>query len=955
MASTSSATQSTVNLSAWADVANGIGALVYLVVNGVRVGEPLYVTAGRWSGQPAQNLTFTFDVPAKVDSMSLEFANDMIDGGNRALYIDSLKVNGVALTPSEAKFYNTWGGIENGSWNIWYNGRLTYDMTNREDIFKPVAGVVKNGTEGADSLVGAGGPDTLNGAGGNDTLVGGDGADSLNGGAGDDVLNGGAGIDTLIGGAGNDKYVIDNAGDVVTELANGGTDTVESSIAATLGTNVEHLTLTGSADINGTGNAIGNLITGNAGSNRLSGGAGVDTLDGGPNASGKIDTLAGGANDDVYIVRNASDVVIENANEGTDEVRASVTYSLAANVERLVITGTSAINGAGNDLGNRITGNSAANLLQGLGGNDTLVGGDGADTLIGGAGSGTLQGDAGADVFRFIKGGGQDTIVDFNAAQGDRIDLIGTGITGLDKLQITTTGTTHVIGLGDGTTVTLTATTAPQASWFQFDPVSGGGSTTPPGGTDGIFTWEGISLPSYWGGRLQTPGAEAALGQIKDTGANTVTVIPQFFMADQFSNDVKLNINPTNPWASESDTFAQVKQGIIDAKADGLKVVLKPHVETDNRVWRAEIAPTNPSLWFDNYRAMMVEYAKVAQAAGADMFVIGTEMKSMTVAQYTSEWNEIIDAVRAVYSGPVTYSSTDSEAAQVQFWDKLDYIGINSYFPMTTSNNPTVDQLIDAWVKKSPIWYTDNIHQGMSTIDYHKSIADKWGKKVIYTEVGYGSYDGANKDPGTGTGSSTVDYQEQVDLYKALYHVMENCGGQWLDGAFLWQFHPFADPTADAGVPQLDFTFQGKPANAVVTEHYSSPAHVTGITRIGTASADKLDGGYHNDTVSGAGGNDTIWGGAGHDMLSGGAGADRFEFGSRSGNDTVSDFDVSVTTEVIAIAKNVNGLELTTFTQLMARTTTVGADSVVDLGSGNSLKLAGVTKAQLTANDFIFI
>jgi hypothetical protein len=380
-------------------------------------------------------------------------------------------------------------------------------------------------------------------------------------------------------------------------------------------------------------------------------------------------------------------------------------------------------------------------------------------------------------------------------------------------------------------------------------------------------------------------------------------------------------------------------------------------VETNNRVWRAEIKPSDPAAWFDNYRKMMVDYAKVAQEAGASMFVIGTEMASMTAPQYTNEWIEIIDAVRAVYSGPLTYAAIDQEATKIQFWDKLDYIGVDAYFPMTSSNTPTVAELVDAWIKPSPIWWTNNLHNGLSTVDFYKTLSEQWGKKVIFTEIGYGSYDGSNKDPGTGVGSNTVDHQEQVDLYNALYQVMENHGGQWLDGAFLWQYHPFAteQEARNAGVSPLDFTTQWKPANAVVTEHYSSPAHTTGITRAGTADANKLDGGYHNDTVSGAGGNDTLWGGAGSDMLSGGTGADRFDFGARSGADTITDFEVAVANEVIAIARNVNGTTLSTFEQLMARTTTVGVDSVIDLGGGHSIKLAGVTKAQLSANDFLFI
>lgn len=395
-----------------------------------------------------------------------------------------------------------------------------------------------------------------------------------------------------------------------------------------------------------------------------------------------------------------------------------------------------------------------------------------------------------------------------------------------------------------------------------------------------IFEWEGITQPSYWGGQAITDTGHKAMDQIAATGASTLTLVPNFFQTNKFSNSVALNLgDPDNPWDNESDTFAQVRQSILDAKARGLNVVLKPHLETDNRVWRAEIDPTDRKAWFDSYKAMMVEYAKVAQEAGAAMICVGTEMDSMINPTkvcsdgktYTRKWAEIIAAVRAVYSGKVTYAATYGTVKDVGFWDKVDYIGVDAYIPSSTVNDPSVDQIVDAWVKPHfNSWIRDTLHGGKSVVDYYKALSEQYGKKVIFTEVGYKSMDGANKDPGVFGGAGTVDLQEQVDCYTALYKVMENYGGQWLAGSFLWSYYSFENPMEQRGVAWTDYTTQWKPANGTVTTHYSSPAHETGLVWNGTAAADKLDGGYHNDTLEGAGGSDILWGGAGHDRLNGG-------------------------------------------------------------------------------------
>ncbi|MCC7464444.1 MAG: putative Ig domain-containing protein, partial [Gammaproteobacteria bacterium] len=273
----------------------------------------------------------------------------------------------------------------------------------------------------------------------------------LIGNSANNTLNGGSGVDTMAGGLGNDTYVVDHAGDVVTEALDAGADTVRSGMSWVLGANLENLTLTGSSSISGSGNSLDNSLAGNSGSNALSGGAGDDTLN--PGSSG-TDALRGGAGNDTYTLTRTSGVTItELAGEGIDRVNASVAHTLAANVELLFQTGSSALNGTGNALANLLRGNTANNTLTGGGGVDILEGGNGNDTLSNTAGNSLLNGGAGADSLSgaagndlYIGGAGNDSIA---TGQGADIIVFNTG-DGSDTVAAST-GQDNTVSLGGGT------------------------------------------------------------------------------------------------------------------------------------------------------------------------------------------------------------------------------------------------------------------------------------------------------------------------------------------------------------------------------------------------------------------------------------------------------------------------------------------------------------------------
>ena len=267
---------------------------------------------------------------------------------------------------------------------------------------------------------GTAGDDVLEGSSADEQLFGRDGGDRLRGKSGADRLDGGNGVDVA-------DYGTSAAG-VLVNLATGAT--VGGDAAGDVLVAIENID----------GSALADTLVGNAASNRLSGGSGNDSLDGGAGA----DSLLGGAGDDCFYVDHGGDVVSEVANEGSDTIVSTLSWTLGANVENLTLAGSSTINGTGNALANTIVGNGAANLLDGgsgddllqggLGndtlygqaGNDRLEGGDGADLLVGGAGRDDLTGGAGGDRFDFDLAahtvvGSADWILDFGT--GDRIDL----------------------------------------------------------------------------------------------------------------------------------------------------------------------------------------------------------------------------------------------------------------------------------------------------------------------------------------------------------------------------------------------------------------------------------------------------------------------------------------------------------------------------------------------------
>jgi Ca2+-binding RTX toxin-like protein len=282
---------------------------------------------------------------------------------------------------------------------------------------------VGSGNALSNAIIGNDNTNTLNGFGGNDSLFGGGGNDRLFGdvqGAltlfrGDDFLDGGAGSDTMAGGFGNDTYVVDDAGDVVTEAIDAGNDTVQAWISYSIAdqANLENIVLIGTGNTNATGNAGNNSLTGNAGVNVLTAGAGDDTLDGGAGA----DRLDGGDGNDTYVIDSVGDAIVDSS--GVDTVTSFLAdYTLGAGLENATAGGAGVVNLTGNTVANLLTGNANANILNG---------GAGVDTMSGGLGNDTYIVDNTLDVVNEGAGGGIDTVrvsINYSLAASSQVEFL---------------------------------------------------------------------------------------------------------------------------------------------------------------------------------------------------------------------------------------------------------------------------------------------------------------------------------------------------------------------------------------------------------------------------------------------------------------------------------------------------------------------------------------------------
>ena len=322
-----------------------------------------------------------------------------------------------------------------------------------------------------------------------------------------------------------------------------------------------------------------------------------------------------------------------------------------------------------------------------------------------------------------------------------------------------------------------------------------------------VTDWQkGGSISPLWDGEFGTDTFKQSIDKLSAANANYVSLIIPLYQSNTGSTDIQKGGNtPTDESLISAITYAHSK---------GLKVMLKPHLETYTYEWRAYINPQNRSEWFLNYGNMMSHYAQLAKDYGVEDFCIGAELISMASASVNStnaqNWKDLITKVRGIYPGKLTYSANwgpsgfVDEKNNIQFWDSLDYIGIAAYFNLY-SGSDSVSEIKSIWNN-----YLGDV----------QNLSQKWNKNVVFTEVGYKSIDGARYEPWNYGRTGPPDLEEQANLYEALFSYWSD--KNFMQGVQLWEWK--SDPAA-GGQNNTDYTPQNKTAESVMTQWFgqSSP------------------------------------------------------------------------------------------------------------------------------------
>lgn len=301
---------------------------------------------------------------------------------------------------------------------------------------------------------------------------------------------------------------------------------------------------------------------------------------------------------------------------------------------------------------------------------------------------------------------------------------------------------------------------------------------------------KGFNFVSWKRTEYSADYAKSSFDTMMTSGANWVSIVVTLYQKSL--NDTLIIDDPVKTPSTYS-----ISQIVQYAHSKNFGVMLKIHLDTYDDASRTRIKPSDIFAWFRSYSKYVLNYARICEMLGVEMFCVGTELSSLSGER--TLWSELIDSVRKIYTGKIIYASNFDEYRNVSFWDKLDYVGIDFFAPVSNKTDPTYDELVLGWqpyLNDLKSWFNEN----------HSD------KKLIFTEIGYPSTDGASMKPWSV--GDVLDLEEQSLCYEVALDIISNI--DFVDGVFFWNWN--ADLTVDSS--KIGFSPYGKPAFEVLKKHW---------------------------------------------------------------------------------------------------------------------------------------
>ena len=304
---------------------------------------------------------------------------------------------------------------------------------------------------------------------------------------------------------------------------------------------------------------------------------------------------------------------------------------------------------------------------------------------------------------------------------------------------------------------------------------------------------KGVNYTSWNADELSKDFSDYSLLHLKDVGFNVIGIMVVQYMDDATKKTIYVNPNKTI-------TDETLGYAINMTHALGMQVMLKPHVDLADEDMRSNILASEE--WFASYKKFILHYAEIAAKYNVELLCIGTELSNATTERWKAQWMDIIAEIRKIYKGKLTYASNFDDYDTISFWPEMDFIGIDAYFPLTDHANPTKEELVAAWTT-------------------HADTLEKWlkdaglAKGVIFTEIGYDTIEGSNKQPYRVLPTLTKykeSQDEQANCLDALLTVLSQ--RPWFRGFYWWNYFPRSD------IGALGYTLRGKKGEKLATEWF---------------------------------------------------------------------------------------------------------------------------------------